>query len=77
MEPDCEPRDVLAMEDLLARLDLKALRRQAEALRGLGSPLGSKLAAWLDHYDDWRERDRLGNELIALLPSRGLSLPRR
>ena len=70
-------RDVPHMEDLLTRLDLKALRRQAEALRGLGSPVGTKLTAWLDHYDDWRERDRLGDELIALLPGRRACLPRR
>lgn len=77
MEPDRESRDVPVMDDFLTRLDLKALRRQAEALRGLGSPVGTKLTAWLDHYDDWQERDRLGGELIALLPSRGCSLPRR
>ena len=70
-------RDVPFMDDLLTRLDLKALRRQAEALRGLGSPVGTKLTAWLDHYDDWQERDRLGGELIALLPGGGRSFPRR
>lgn len=68
---------LVAMEDLLARLDLKALRRQADALRGLGSPIGTKLAAWLDHFDDWQERDRLAAELIGLLPNRARSLPRR
>ena len=77
MEPDRVSRDVVAMDDLLTRLDLKALRRQAEALRGLGSPVGTKLAAWLENYDNWQERDRLGGELMALLPSRGRRLPRR
>ncbi|WP_119417771.1 hypothetical protein [Desertibaculum subflavum] len=65
------------MDDLLARLDLKVLRRQADALRGLGSPVGTKLAALLDHFDDWQERDRLAAELIGLLPTGGRSLPRR
>lgn len=65
------------MDDLLARLDLKVLRRQADALKDLGSPIGTKLAAWLDHFDDWQERDRLGAELIGLLPIGGRSLPRR
>jgi len=68
---------LVIMDDLLTRLDLKALRRQAEALRGLGSPVGAKLTAWLDHFDDWQERDRLGAELIGLLPGRGHTLPRR
>jgi hypothetical protein len=65
------------MDDLLTRLDLKALRRQAEALRGLGSPIGTKLAAWLDHFDNGVERERLAAELAGLLPARAYALPRR
>ncbi len=65
------------MEHLISRLGLKALRRQGDALKGLGSPVGAKLIAWLDHFDDRVQRDRLEAELQVLLPAGLSSLPRR
>jgi hypothetical protein len=65
------------MENLISRLDLKALRRHGDALKDLGSPIGTKLIAWLDHFDDRKERDRLEAELREWLPASLVCLPRR